>query len=87
MKLNFEYGHGTMVAELPDSTDVFIPGQTVADPPCIEQTWQALYEATVKSIRSPIGMPPLKTLAHKGSTVVFVIPDIVKGGNLSLIHI
>ena len=55
MKLNFEYGHGTMVAELPDSTDVFIPGQTVADPPCIEQTWQALYEATVKSIRSPIG--------------------------------
>ena len=86
MKLYFEYGHGTMVAELPDSTDVFIPGQTVADPPCIEQTWQALYEATVKSIRSPIGMPPLKTLAHKGSTVVFVIPDIVKGGNQPTSH-
>ena len=86
MKLEFEYGQGTMGAELPDNTDVFIPGQTVADPPCIEQTWQALYEATMQSIRNPIGMPPLKALAHRGSTVVFVIPDIVKGGNQPTSH-
>ena len=33
MKLDFEYGHGLMSAELPDNTDVFIPGTTVADPP------------------------------------------------------
>ena len=32
MKLEFEYGHGTMTAELPESTDVFIPGETVPDP-------------------------------------------------------
>ena len=25
MKLDFEYGHGKMSAELPDNTDVFIP--------------------------------------------------------------
>lgn len=38
MKLEFEYGHGTMAAELPDElTDVFIPGTTVADPPSIPE--------------------------------------------------
>lgn len=30
MKLQFEYGHGMMEANLPDDrTDVFIPGETV----------------------------------------------------------
>ena len=29
MKLDFEYGHGLMTAQLPDNTDVFIPGETV----------------------------------------------------------
>ena len=76
----FEYGHGTMGAELPDGTDVFIPGETVADPPCLPQDWDSLYKATQQSVRHPIGMKPLSELAHKGSTAVIVIPDIVKGG-------
>ena len=76
----FEYGHGTMGAELPDSTDVFIPGETVADPPCLPQDWDSLYKATQDSVRNPIGMKPLSALAHKGATAVIVIPDIVKGG-------
>lgn len=80
MKLHFEYGHGLMSADLPDRTDVFIPGETVKDPPCLPQDWDTLYNATLESIRNPIGMEPLRRLAHKGSTVVFVIPDIVKGG-------
>ena len=29
MKLDFEYGEGVMSANLPDNTDVFIPGVTV----------------------------------------------------------
>ena len=33
MKLDFEYGQGLMSANLPDTTDIFIPGETVADPP------------------------------------------------------
>ena len=37
MKLDFEYGNGLMSAELPDNTDVFIPGVTVKDPPCIPE--------------------------------------------------
>ena len=80
MKLEFEYSHGLMAADLPDSTDVFIPGETVADPPCLPQDWDSLYNATLESIRNPIGMPPLKELAGPGKRVVFVIPDIVKGG-------
>ena len=32
MKIDFEYGQGTMAAELPDNTDIFIPGETVKDP-------------------------------------------------------
>ncbi len=86
MKLDFEYGHGLMSAQLPDTTDVFIPGETVPDPPCLPQDWDSLYAATLESIRHPIGMPPLTELAHKGSRVVFVIPDIVKGGNQPTSH-
>lgn len=63
MKLNFEYGNGLMSAELPDNTDVFIPGETVQDPPCLSQDWDSLYRATLKSIREPIGMEPLAALA------------------------
>ena len=78
MKLDFEYGSGMMSAQLPDSTKVFIPGETVADPPCIPE--ERLVEETRNSVRNPIGMPPLSRLAHPGSRVVIVIPDIVKGG-------
>ena len=80
MKLDFEYGTGMMSAELPDTADVFIPGETVKDPPCLPQDWDSLYNATLESIRNPIGMPALRELAAPGKTVVFVIPDIVKGG-------
>lgn len=86
MKLDFEYGHGMMSADLPDNTDVFIPGETVPDPECLPQDWDTLYNETLKSIRNPIGMQPLKELAGEGKTVVFVIPDIVKGGCQSTAH-
>ena len=76
--LQFEYGYGLMNASLPDNTDVFIPGVTVPDPPYIPE--DQLEEAYLKSIRNPIGMPPLSELAHKGTKVTIVFPDIVKGG-------
>jgi hypothetical protein len=86
MKLEFEYGDGTMAAELPDTTDVFIPGATVPDPPCIPQDWDSVYGETIKSIRNPIGMPALRDLATPDSKVVFIIPDIVKGGCQATSH-
>ena len=86
MKLDFEYGHGLMSAVLPDSTKVFIPGETVPDPPCLPQDWDSLYAATLESIRHPMGMQPLRELAGRGKTAVFVIPDIVKGGTQPTSH-
>ena len=80
----FEYGAGTMGADLPDTTDEFIPGITVEDPPCIPQ--EKLEEETLKSLRNPIGMPPLSQLAHKGSKCVIIFPDKVKGGEQPTSH-
>lgn len=80
MKLEFEYGLEMMSAQLPDYTDVFIPGVTVDDPECLPQDWDTLYKATVESLRNPIGMKPLSELANETSKVVIIIPDIVKGG-------
>ena len=38
MKLDFEYGEGVLSANLPDSTDVFIPGVTVPEPNACRRT-------------------------------------------------
>ena len=84
MKLSFEYGHGMMDAQLPDNTDVFIPGETVADPPCIPES--ELEERTLQSLRNPIGMEPLSKLAKKGSKITIVFPDRVKGGEQATSH-
>jgi nickel-dependent lactate racemase len=84
MNLEFEYGNGRMGAELPEKTDVFIPGTTVKDPPCIPE--EQIIERTRESIRNPMGMKPLSETAHKGNTAVFVIPDIVKGGCQAMSH-
>lgn len=84
MKINFEYGQGTMAAELPDNTDIFLPGETVKDPECIPE--DQLEAAYLESLAHPIGMPTLTQLAHKGSRVCFVVPDRVKGGEQPTSH-
>lgn len=77
MKLAFEYGQGLMEAELPDAqTDVFIPGETVADPPVLAD----IAGATRDSILHPIGVLPIAEQVTRGSKVVIVFPDRVKGG-------
>ncbi len=75
-KVAFEYGQGILEAELPDSAEVFVPGETVPDPPYLEDP-QA---ATRRSILNPIGMPPISELVGKGSRVTIAFPDRVKGG-------
>lgn len=84
MELQFEYGHGTMAAQLPDDTDIFIPGETVKDPDYIrEDQLEATY---LESLAHPIGMPTLTELARPGSTVTFIVPDRVKGGEQQTSH-
>jgi Uncharacterized conserved protein len=84
MKLAFEYGQGTVEANLPDNTDVFIPGVTIPDPPYIPE--DQLEEKTLESIRNPMGMEPLSKLAFKGARVTIVFPDRVKGGEQPTSH-
>lgn len=84
MKLEFEYGHGKMAAELPDTTDVFIPGETVEEPAYIPEA--SLEAAYMESLAHPIGMAPLTELAHRGSTVTMIVPDRVKGGEQPSSH-
>ena len=84
MQLQFEYGHGLINAALPDDTDVFIPGETVPDPPHIPA--DQIIEATRQSLQNPIGMEPLSKLAFKGAKCVIVFPDRVKGGEHATAH-
>lgn len=84
MKLSFEYGHGLMGAQLPDNTDVFIPGEIIADPPYIPE--EQIEEKTLESIRNPIGMKPITKLVKKGSKVTIIFPDRVKGGEHATAH-
>lgn len=82
MKLQFEYGHGVMEANLPDNTDVFIPGVTVKDPEPMDN----IEEKTRESILNPIGVEPISKQVKKGSKVVIVFPDRVKGGTQETAH-
>ena len=74
--VEFEYGEGLMPAELPDSAEVFIPGETVPDPPFLKD----VKTVTRESILNPIGMQPIAELVGPGSTVTISFPDRVKGG-------
>jgi hypothetical protein len=74
--VQFEYGEGLMPAELPDDADVFIPGETVADPPFLRD----VTTATRQSILTPLGMPPIAKLVGHGAKVTLSFPDRVKGG-------
>ena len=84
MKMEFEYGKGTVEAKLPDNTDIFIPGETVKDPEYIPE--EQLEKAYLESLAHPIGMPRLSELADKESKVTFVVPDRVKGGEQETSH-
>ena len=83
-QFEFEYGQGTLSANLPDSTDVFIPGETVKDPAYIKE--KDLEKAYKESLAHPIGMKPIAKLVKKNSKVVFVVPDRVKGGEQETSH-
>ncbi|MFA5528908.1 MAG: lactate racemase domain-containing protein [Peptostreptococcales bacterium] len=76
MKISFEYGHGLLEANLPENTDVFIAGETVADPPYLEDK----ISVTRAAIENPLGMKPLREQVNPNSKVVIIFPDRVKGG-------
>lgn len=83
MKIDFEYGPGTLTAELPDErTQVFIPGETVPDPPALADP----VGATRDAIQNPLGCQPITKRVTPDSKVVIVFPDRVKGGSHETAH-
>ncbi len=85
MRVEFEYGEGTMAAELPEErTDIFIPGNTVADPIHIKE--EDIEAETRKAILNPIGMSPISELVNTDSKVTIIFPDRVKGGFQASAH-
>ena len=75
-QVSFEYGEGFLTTDLPDSAEIFIPGETVPDPPFLQDP----IVETRHSIQNPIGMPKIAQLVHSGSKVTISFPDRVKGG-------
>ena len=74
--VQFEYGEGYLEAQLPDSAEIFTPGETVTDPPFLND----IEAATLESILNPIGMQPISEQVGPGSKVTISFPDRVKGG-------
>lgn len=82
-KVEFEYGQGTMTVSLPaDRTEVYIPGETVPDPPVLED----IEGATREAILNPIGLDPISKLVNSSSKVTIIFPDKVKGGFQATAH-
>jgi nickel-dependent lactate racemase len=77
-----EYGQGTLSVNLPDSAEIFIPGETVPDPPPLAD----IEAATRHSILNPIGMLPISRQVGPGSKVTISFPDRVKGGDQPTAH-
>ncbi len=82
ISVEFEYGEGVLEAQLPDHTQIFIPGETVPDPPHLEDP----ETATRESITNPVGMTAISDLVGHGSTVTISFPDKVKGGYQKTSH-
>lgn len=77
MNVKLEYGDSTVDVKLPDeNVDIFETGVTVKDPKSLDD----VYSATKDAILHPIGVDPISKQVHKGSKVVIVFPDKVKGG-------
>ena len=82
MRLNIEYGDGTLPIEVPDGTPVVRAGDLYHEPAPLEDP----VEATREALRNPVGSPPLRSLANATSRVVIGFPDRVKGGAHATSH-
>lgn len=85
MKLEFEYGKGMVTADLTgEDVDVFIPGETVADPDHLPE--DQLEQLTLDTIRNPYDLEPISKAAKPGDKITIIFPDRVKGGEQETAH-
>jgi nickel-dependent lactate racemase len=82
MRVELEYGDGTVAAELPDAAMVVSPENAPHEPPPLADPVAATREA----VANPLGSAPLGDLVGPGSTVTIAFPDRVKGGTQPTAH-
>lgn len=76
MRVDVEYGDGTLPIEVPDGSAIVRAGDLYQEPPPLEDP----VAATLEALRNPRGSKPLHQLANASSRVVIGFPDRVKGG-------
>jgi lactate racemase len=82
MRIDIEYGDGTLPIDVPAATPVVRAGELYEEPAPLEDPVGATREA----LRNPVGSEPLRSLANASSRVVIGFPDRVKGGAHATAH-
>jgi len=82
VKIDLEYGDGTVTAELPDDAVVVGADSTSHEPPALPDP----RAATRSALAQPLGSAPIPELVGKGSVVTIAFPDRVKGGSQPTAH-
>lgn len=82
MRVDLEYGDGTIPVELPEDTVVVRPETATHEPPPLEDPVTATREA----VAAPLGTDQIPGLVGPGATVTIAFPDRVKGGTHDTAH-
>ncbi len=82
MRVQIEYGDGTLPIDVPDQSHVVRAGELYHEPEPLEDP----VEATRRALREPLGSKPLHERAGPASRVVIGFPDRVKGGFHATAH-
>lgn len=82
MRIDLEYGDGTIGVELPDNAVVVSTDSTSHEPPPLADP----VTATRMALANPLGSAPISDLVGKGSIVTIAFPDRVKGGAHATAH-
>ncbi len=82
MRVDIEYGDGTLAVEVPDDSVVISAGAMNHEPPPLPDP----VESTAKALSAPLGTGPIADHVGRGSTVAIAFPDRVKGGQQATAH-
>jgi len=82
MRIDLEYGDGTLPLEVAEGTPIIAPDAAYIEPPGVDDP----VEATRNALRNPLGTKPLHQLVTSSSRVAIGFPDRVKGGMHATAH-
>ncbi|CAN5700725.1 lactate racemase domain-containing protein [soil metagenome] len=82
MRVDIEYGDGSLSIDVPEKSHVIRAGVAFEEPPALPDAVVATREA----LRNPLGSKPIHELVDSRSRVVIGFPDRVKGGMHDTAH-